>query len=463
MTFQIPNTAKDFSGLGFKEILPVELNDFDMDRMMTHLLEMFIRHGRTLRSKTDPKAYDAYLAALVNSAEISGLSTEETKETLDGWLRSSVLRMGRSGLQRQHTQMDHLRPITAAIYRSGLPKARGRNRQADTLAYQMMLAELKRRGHQSPQRVIRELTIRSLGAGIDFGVQTDTYPVYDGESDIDVTALLTVLFLAGFPEPGALSPPTSEPDVALPGAVAPIGKDMLNCLALYGTSLPAAEITSHIAALLSLRLFQLPLRLAHAFRELMESQTLLGDWTDHSNPNPLELYCDFTRTQGSLSDTLAKQCVQRDLDRMRDFFGDRLFLRTVYNLDPLLHTERTTVLSLHKGARLLHLVQRLETKEVSRALQVRLNQLETEFRNHPELANGVKLIENLQTSGATTNEILTQVLVEGLRKRGLENQVKWFWSSGGIAKPYGLLRGTLKARTTWRYQPSDQLLLSLLL
>jgi hypothetical protein len=50
-----------------------------------------------------------------------------------------------------------------------------------------------------------------------------------------------------------------------------------------------------------------------------------------------------------------------------------------------------------------------------------------------------------------------------LRKRGLENQVKWFWSTGGISKPYGLLRGTLKARRTWRYEPTDPLLLAMLL
>src|SRR5690606_36910141 len=44
----------------------------------------------------------------------------------------------------------------------------------------------------------------------------------------------------------------------------------------------------------------------------------------------------------------------------------------------------------------------------------------------------------------------------------LENQVKWFYSTGGIAKSYGMLSGTLSARSTWRYAPSDEVLTTLL-
>ena len=57
---------------------------------------------------------------------------------------------------------------------------------------------------------------------------------------------------------------------------------------------------------------------------------------------------------------------------------------------------------------------------------------------------------------------LTAVLVEGLRKRGLENQVKWFWSTGGITKTYGVLAGTQRVRSTWRYAPTDECLTTLL-
>ena len=42
-------------------------------------------------------------------------------------------------------------------------------------------------------------------------------------------------------------------------------------------------------------------------------------------------------------------------------------------------------------------------------------------------------------------------------------QVLWYWSTGGINKSYGLLQGSFKNRSSWRYSPSDELLTALLL
>jgi hypothetical protein len=45
----------------------------------------------------------------------------------------------------------------------------------------------------------------------------------------------------------------------------------------------------------------------------------------------------------------------------------------------------------------------------------------------------------------------------------VSNQVQWFHSTGGIAKNYGFLNGTLRGRSTWRYAPSDETLTTLLM
>ena len=56
--------------------------------------------------------------------------------------------------------------------------------------------------------------------------------------------------------------------------------------------------------------------------------------------------------------------------------------------------------------------------------------------------------------------LLTPVCGSGFVVR---NAVGWFWSVGGLEKPYGILRGTVRSRRSWRYAPTDELLTALLL
>jgi hypothetical protein len=466
MSFQIPKELTDFAGLGFEEVLPIDFNDIDLDRMWPHLLELLVRFGRIVKSKTDPMAYDTYASALSSNSAIVGLTSERRREVLDGWTRASLVHIGRKGLRRDEFQIDHLRPVTAAVYRSGLPKQRSRNRRADVLVYSSSLNELSRRGiDHGSNRALRDATIRALGVGIDFGQVAEDAPRYDGQSPVDVTALLSLLFMEGIPEPAGLGKRLDYPKRTLPGAMDPIGTDLLDCLGAYGGALPAVEITQYLLGLIALRLFQLPLRYARAFRALLENGELIDDYSGDAGRNPLELYCDFTRVRGSESEELAKASVQRDLEIMRQFFADRLFLRTLIRLDEFLPdlTQELRALRDRPMEKLQFLLQRRGSNDVSKAVKFRLSKLRTLLEEGPEHKDGVKLLEAMQNAGATDDEQLTQLLVEGLRKRGLENQVKWFWSTGGISKPYGLLRGTLKARRTWRYEPSDPLLLAMLL
>jgi hypothetical protein len=58
---------------------------------------------------------------------------------------------------------------------------------------------------------------------------------------------------------------------------------------------------------------------------------------------------------------------------------------------------------------------------------------------------------------------LTTLLIEGLATKSLQNQARWFWSTGGIKKPYGFITGSTNSRRSWRYAPSDDLLQAILL
>jgi len=80
------------------------------------------------------------------------------------------------------------------------------------------------------------------------------------------------------------------------------------------------------------------------------------------------------------------------------------------------------------------------------------------------------LIEKWEADGFTSSGILTQILrtayIPG--SRAPAEQFQWFWTSGGLLntpphRAYSLLAGTVGHKSTWRYAPTDSLLMSLLL
>ena len=224
------------------------------------------------------------------------------------------------------------------------------------------------------------------------------------------------------------------------------------------------EMTNAIAAVTSLRLFQLPLRLGISCRALLEGQPA-DDLAASHVPNPVALYCDFTRRKGGPSDELARQCVARDLERLRTFFSDRLLLRSVWQ-SALEWEEHDHIRDLAPSDQLRAVAGLVSDRDINASARRQLRQLEQEFDDSPAGQEARELINTLRTGDISPVEQLTVVLAEGLRKRGLENQVKWFWSTGGLVasssnRPYALLDGVQRTRSTWRYAPAEELVTNL--
>jgi hypothetical protein len=451
MTFSIPNSLKSVNSLLTSGVIEVELNDIDIDRMMSQLLELAVKNGRRSTSRTVAKDYLRYLQALQQNPHLEGFQGSEGQALLDGWLRASVLKMEKGGLAREFSQMGYLRPVSIAVYRSGLPKAASRHRKADTLTYRVMERHLQAAGMTGVEKHIRKLFEDTFGAGVDLGESPWASPTYDGKTAVDIDTLLALRFLEAFTGSENLSRDRAPLDPPVPEAVDPIGKDLVEYLTLFGPVVPVAEAYSHVSALLSLRLFQLPLVTARALRA-----ALAGNWIQPGNP--CDLYCDFVRQRGTSSDELSRLCVQRDLEIFRSFFGDRLLLRSLADAAEMLPKKPELGSSAQERLQLLASLRNDAT--VGMALTMRILEISNALGDSDE--EGRDFIAAIRESDLTPSEQLTMVLVEGLRKRGLENQVKWFWSTGGIVKPYGILAGTRSARSTWRYAPSDEALTALL-
>ena len=451
MTFTIPKQLTAINSLVTSTVIDVELNDIDVDRMLTRILEMAVKRGRTASSRTDTKDYLTYLDRLQNSPHLHGFDGERGRDVLDGWVRGSVLKDERVGLRRDSVQMGYLRPLTVAAYRSGLPKTASRNRRADTLAYRSMENTLLEEDIENPSAHIEELFVTTFGRGVELGVPPWTSPHYDEETPVDIDTLLALRFVEGFEGSDRLSKERVRLDPPAPAAVDPLGRDLTNFLRLYGPRMPVAEAFAHLAALLSLRLFQLPLITARTVRTLLEGG-------EDTAANPCEMFCDFVRQRGSASDELSRMCVVRDLEVMRTFFGDRLLMRSLGQAVQVLPSRPFLGNTAAEHLRSLATLRSDSAMQI--ALGMQISQIRNEFESGSE---GQLFIDELESAaGLDPADRLTAILVEGLRKRGLENQVKWFWSTGGITKTYGVLAGTQRARSSWRYAPSDECLTTLL-
>src|SRR5438046_70201 len=185
MTIAVP---KELRSLEFTDLTMVELNDIDIDRLLPHLWELVVKQDRISTSPTDADDYDTYLRTLAANDRLEGFTTEQGMKVLDGWLRSSVVRIGAKGRGRSGSKMDYVLPLTIASYRAGLPKSRSRHRHADSLIYHLLLEQLEARGIESPKRNLREQFQQAVGAGVRIGSDGKWAPSYDGTSDIDINA-----------------------------------------------------------------------------------------------------------------------------------------------------------------------------------------------------------------------------------------------------------------------------------
>jgi hypothetical protein len=111
---------------------------------------------------------------------------------------------------------------------------------------------------------------------------------------------------------------------------------------------------------------------------------------------------------------------------------------------------------------LTHLVQWREHPMVQMALRMQLAQIEQALPPEDDGAEGRAVIARVREAVPDAADAVATVLVEGLGKKGTDNQLKWFYSTGGITKDYGLLSGVLTSRSSWRYSPGDDLILAVL-
>ena len=199
--------------------------------------------------------------------------------------------------------------------------------------------------------------------------------------------------------------------------------------------------------------------------ELLRTRASPADFTDGPAPaSRLELYCDFTGDLGSQSDRLSRRCVERDLDRVRLAFRDRMTFVVVEQALPRIAGEIERRDALSRSGRLVQLAMLREHRRVESYAEGRIDDLLAGAEASGEASDtDVELLRRLQSADRSEVDKLLDVLQHVNQSKATMNAVNWYWAVGGLREAYGLLRGSTRNRRSWRYAPGDELLTALLL
>ena len=462
MTLSLPTPLRTYQ---YRPLTVFSLLDTDTDRVLPALFEMCVKGGRSSRSRTDARDYEGYRRALLESGTVEGFEDPRDFALLDGWLRSCVVDMGAVGRAKTGEQMLAVAPLTLAAYRAGLPKERTRHRGIDDVVYRLLLAAIGDRQSGNATAELRELVTRTIGRGLGIGPGPKWEPRLEDPSRLDIGALLAYRFVEGFTMGDAREVDVVAPDSPLPGVSADLGAMLLSHLRVYGERLPVPALMSSFAALMALGLFTFSLRADAVVRELLRTGEPPADLTDGpAPPSPLELYCDFTGDLGSESDRMSRRCVERDLDRVRLAFRDRMTFVVVDQALPRIAGELERRDALSRSGRLVQLAMLRGHRRVESYAEGRIDDLLADAEGSGEATDPeLEFLRRVQASDEPEVDKLLDILAAVNQEPAVRNAVKWYWSVGGLEKPYGILRGTVRSRRSWRYAPADELLTALLL
>lgn len=465
MKIEIPKASR---GYVFPRLFAVEMNDFDVERLLPSLFHAVVTRGRQRGRANDPRAFGRYLDALANHRRLEGFADGSGRRLLERWLRAAVVRMGRVGRAKKDEQIQFVLPLTLLAYKTGFPAEIRRQRNVHLFLYRAMVDLLRRADAMpSPEAALCGLFTDAFGEGVQLGGAPTYDGTYDGTTALDVQTLLCLCFLDGFEAVPASHREAASPfGSALPQVARRFAGDLLLYLVTYRGLLPVAALTRGLLALINFGLFIYTTKLVYATNALVHQGTLPPAMTETGTATAPILYVDFTRERGGPSDGLARACVERDLEELRAFFENVLLLRT---LDRFVEYQPRLIErfeALDTPAYLEALVRVREEPEMEARAQAELESIEHESldaaRGTAEEEDVRAFLEDARRRYAGKSlEAVLSLLAAAQGKKAIEAYVSWFWGVGGLQKPFGLLAGNLRGRRNWRYAMSNDLLAAL--
>ncbi|MBX5455774.1 MAG: hypothetical protein IRZ31_02635 [Thermogemmatispora sp.] len=458
---------KELRGVRFPQILPIEMNDFDIDLLLPLLFFSILAEGRgRARIPNDPRAIDVYINKLSQHPAVEGFSGPQEQRLLERLVRTALITTGQIGRKHEDEQITSIVTYSLLSHKPGFPKEASRLRSADLFLYQAL------RSYMGSNQKLREFFKEIFGRGVKLGKAGELGGEYDGVTEVDTLTRLSLAFLDGFESvrPG-LSREKNADLGACPGLIHQLAADLVQYMLAYQKTMPLPAFIHHLLILINFELFIYTLKVVYAVNTLVEQpESLPPAMRQPLEPSPPALYVDFTGQRGP-SQEMAHACVRRDIEAYQSFLSANLLLRQLHSyVEQLQRNPRRRVIIERvlgdKTTGPLYLQGLLALREQG-GIQ---NDIEAQARNDidkiyeanrdpedPENPLATKPLDELLASTESDLDGLVTLLKESQRD-ATQQFAKWYWSTGGLTRDEGLLRGQLKYRSSWHYAPTNDLL-----
>jgi hypothetical protein len=451
MSIILPKPSK---GIKFDYVFSIDMNDFDVEMLLPALFHLIRTKGAPIGKANDPELFSSYLDRLTQHDRLRGFS--DKKHLLERWLRTSVVKMGFKGRAHSSEQISFLYPRTMLSYKAGWPKDITRIRSVHYFVYAGLLAKVT-----SPAD-LDTLFRSAFGSGLVLGDGPQFDGHYDGETDIDLEALLSICFTDQL-TPAGVSVKTlavkAEPQ--LPDQASYMAEDILNLVDCYRGEISTGVLTRYLLTILNLHLFVYTLRLMNWLIRLSDSDVVAGQH---------ECFVDCTGIRGSYGSEMARGCVDRDLEMLERYTRTALRLRTLSRFVESAPDLRAAAPPKEKQASdyLKHLLGLADHVKIAARAE---NEFESILHANgladeesPEQESDVAALLRALRDEYTGSSIdrLVEVLYASQRKSAISNATRWYYSVAGFNRSYGLLTGNATGgRRVSRYTMSNELLSAL--
>ena len=459
MMFKIPKPSRRTK---FDRLLSIEMNDFDVERLLPTLFNLVVTRGRNRTSgNNEERTVSQFAEGLSKNPHVKGFGGDE-KELLELWIRSVALTVGQAGRTKSQEKIEFVNPSTLLTYKTGLPKPSSRQRNVPRFLYNAM-CNCGLEGNNNERRLNIQLWLKEVfGTGLQM---QDTPPYsgqYDGSTEVDIHTLLTLRLLEEF-DTGAISnQELGEPPPCLPKQAQQIGENILLLLRGYRGLLPPMFIGRMLMATINLDLLTYTLRLMASISVLCRTGKMPVD--DGYIP---EIYLDVTGDRTGQSDSLARSCVERDLEATGKFFENNIRLFTLDRLRERSDELQKLVVS-DDNTPVAQYFESLLASEATTPVRVRaesdLESIRDESlvdvsgeQEQEQIRNELKDLISRKGPIAALNS----VLCESLRTKSVQSYTQWYKGVGGLNRPFGILLGNTLGPRNWRYVMTDELLRTL--
>ncbi|GAC1634327.1 MAG: hypothetical protein NVS4B7_21060 [Ktedonobacteraceae bacterium] len=444
------------------------MNDFDIDLFLPSLFFTILAQARGKARQTNkPTEIKKFIDALAHHPYLEGFDDSEGRKVLERLVRTTLISVGGVGRSSAGEQITSIVPYSLLAHKPGFPAEGSRQRSADTFIYQIL------REWMGGDDRLREFVIMVFGKGVTIGNIAELGGVYDGTTQLDTLARLSIAFLDGFENtrPGQKSR-ENKVQSPCPTLTKEFATDIYRYLFTYYDSMPVQAFTYHLLSLINFELFNYTLKLVHAVNELVQNPDELPvAMRDNMGISSPQLYLDFTESSTGHSLEMARSCVRRDIESYQQFLSSNLLLRQLDVYVEKLNRSRYKA-SIEKilrpdlsgGEYLQGLLQLRNDPIVSLGVEASANFDEDRIREaniqEGEDTNSEVLswFDDIVNGADGSVERVVNLLAEGQQKETISKFIQWYWSVGGLKKPHGVLRGNPKSRKSWRYAPTNDLL-----